>query len=101
MIKAATTSVDDTRALAAGVAALYAQLGVPCVPAAHNSGLFWAGLFLRKPGTIVLEFLAPIPPGLPRREFMTLLESRIEEGANSLVAEGRSRGNSHARRDGL
>ena len=30
-----------------GVAGLYAQLHVPCVPVAHNSGLFWAGGFLK------------------------------------------------------
>ena len=71
-----------------GVAALYAQLHVPCVPVAHNSGLFWVGGFLRKPGTIVLEFLPAIPPGLPRHDFMTLLESRIEETSNRLLAEG-------------
>jgi 1-acyl-sn-glycerol-3-phosphate acyltransferase len=71
-----------------GVAGLYAQLGVPCVPAAHNSGLFWDGLFLRKPGTIVLELLEPIPAGLPRRKFMQALESRIEEAATRLLAEG-------------
>jgi 1-acyl-sn-glycerol-3-phosphate acyltransferase len=71
-----------------GVAGLYAQLGVPCVPAAHNSGLFWAGAFLRKPGTIVLQLLEPIPAGLPRRRFMRELEARIEEAANRLLAEG-------------
>jgi 1-acyl-sn-glycerol-3-phosphate acyltransferase len=71
-----------------GVAGLYVQLGVPCVPAAHNSGLFWAGAFLRKPGTIVLELLEPIPAGLPRREFMRELETRIEGAGSRLLAEG-------------
>src|SRR5882757_1841310 len=51
-----------------GVAGLYAQLGVPCVPVAHNSRLFWDGGFFRKPGTVILEFLPPIPPGLSRRD---------------------------------
>jgi 1-acyl-sn-glycerol-3-phosphate acyltransferase len=72
-----------------GVAGLYAQLDVPCVPVAHNSGLFWDGGFFRKPGTVILEFLPPIPPGLSRRDFMGLLESRIEEASNRLLAEGR------------
>jgi 1-acyl-sn-glycerol-3-phosphate acyltransferase len=71
-----------------GVAGLYAQLGVPCVPVAHNAAAFWAGYFLRKPGTIVLEVLEPIPAGVPRHEFMRILESRIEEAANRLLAEG-------------
>jgi 1-acyl-sn-glycerol-3-phosphate acyltransferase len=60
-----------------GVAALYAQLDVPCVPVALNSGVFWRG-FTKKPGTIVLEFLPAIAPGLKRGEFMRLLEERIE-----------------------
>ena len=72
-----------------GVAALYSLLGVRCVPMAHNSALFWAGAFLRKPGTIVIEFLEPIEPGKSRREFMSVLESRIETGSNRLLAEGR------------
>ena len=71
-----------------GVAGLYSLVGLPCVPMAHNSGLFWSGWFLRKPGTIVVEFLNPIEPGLPRREFMKILETRIETGSNRLLAEG-------------
>jgi 1-acyl-sn-glycerol-3-phosphate acyltransferase len=70
-----------------GVSALYAGLGLPCVPVALNSARYWQG-FLRRPGKIVLEFLEPIAPGLPRREFMALLESRIEEATNRLLAEG-------------
>ncbi|MEI9996260.1 MAG: lysophospholipid acyltransferase family protein [Rhizomicrobium sp.] len=74
-----------------GVAALYMQLNVPCVPVALNSGLFWTGPvgFLKKRGRIVLEFLPAIPPGLPRREFMTRLQSAIEDTTAKLVAEGR------------
>jgi 1-acyl-sn-glycerol-3-phosphate acyltransferase len=71
-----------------GVAALYSQLGVPCVPAALNSGLFWTG-FKKRSGNIVLEFLDPIPPGLRSRDFMKVLESRLEAATNTLVAEGR------------
>ena len=68
-----------------GVAGLYGQLRLPCVPAALNSGLYWTD-FLKKPGTIVLEFLEPIPPGLKRREFMVQMESRIEIATNRLLA---------------
>jgi 1-acyl-sn-glycerol-3-phosphate acyltransferase len=75
-----------------GVAALYGQLGVPCVPVALNSGLFWTGPvgFLKKKGTIVLQFLPAIPPGLPRRDFMRRLEGGIETATGALVAEGRA-----------
>jgi 1-acyl-sn-glycerol-3-phosphate acyltransferase len=67
-----------------GVAALYGLLGVPCVPVALNSGVFWQG-FTKKPGTIVLEFLTPIPPGLKRADFMRRLEDEIETATTALL----------------
>lgn len=74
-----------------GIAALYTQLKVDCVPIAVNSGLYWPRRkFLRPPGTIILEFLPPIPPGLKRRAFMETLETRIEAATDRLVAEGNS-----------
>jgi 1-acyl-sn-glycerol-3-phosphate acyltransferase len=82
---------DDSPAYKPGAAALYATLGVPCVPFALNSGLFWPRRkFLRHPGTIVLEFLPPIPPGLPRKTFQAALEGAIEPATRGLVAEGRA-----------
>lgn len=73
-----------TPAYKPGVAGLYGLLDAPCVPVALNSGLYWTG-FRKKPGTIILEFLEPIPPGLKRLEFMKLLESRIETATNRLL----------------
>jgi 1-acyl-sn-glycerol-3-phosphate acyltransferase len=70
-----------------GVAGLYSLLAIACIPLAHNSGLYWSGWFLRKPGTVVVEFLEPIAPGLPRREFMSQLETRIESATNRLLRE--------------
>jgi len=67
-----------------GVAGLYSQLGVDCVPVTLNSGVYWTG-FLKRPGIIVLEFLEPIPPGMKRDAFMTLLESRIETATAALL----------------
>lgn len=67
-----------------GVAGLYSQLGVACVPVALNSGVYWKG-FAKYPGTIVLEFLPPIPPGLKRAEFMRQLETRIETATTALL----------------
>ena len=68
-----------------GVAGLYAMLGVACVPVALDSGLYWEG-FWKRPGTITLAFLEPIPAGLKRGEFMELLEGRIETATAALVA---------------
>lgn len=73
-----------------GVAALYNQLGLPCVPVALNSGLFWPRRkFLRPSGTITVEFLTPIPPGLRREPFMTTLEARVEAASDALAALAR------------
>lgn len=71
-----------------GTAVLYEQLGQPCVPVAANVGLFWPkrGIY-RKPGTAVVAFLEPIQPGLPRNEFLNLLETRIETASNKLNEE--------------
>jgi 1-acyl-sn-glycerol-3-phosphate acyltransferase len=74
-----------------GVAALYQALGLPLVPAAVNSGLFWGRRsFLKRPGRIVLEFLEPIPPGLPRPRVMAELERRIETATGALLREAMS-----------
>ena len=71
-----------------GVAALYTHLGLTVVPVALNSGLFWGrrSLLLR-PGTVTMEFLAPIPPGLARAAFMALLQERIETASERLRLE--------------
>ena len=73
-----------------GVAHLYAEAGVACLPIALNSGLFWPRRkFLRHPGTIVLEVLDPIPPGLPREEFAMRLEREIETATDRLIGEAK------------
>jgi 1-acyl-sn-glycerol-3-phosphate acyltransferase len=69
-----------------GIALLYEELGVPCVPVALNSGLFWPRHSLvRKAGTIVVEFCDPIPPGLPRKAFTVMLQDRIETATAKLT----------------
>ena len=74
-----------------GAAALYGALDVPCVPVALNSGICWPRRkFLRYPGTIIVEFLEPIPPGLKRKAFAAELEGRIEPACARLLEEGRT-----------
>jgi 1-acyl-sn-glycerol-3-phosphate acyltransferase len=73
-----------------GIVFLYHDLKVPVCPLALNSGMFWPRRsFLRYPGTIVVEFLDPIPPGLPRQQFMDRLQSSIEAATGRLLAEAR------------
>ena len=77
----------------AGVAGLYREFAVSCVPVATNSGLIWpAHGLLRYPGVLIYQFLPPIPPGLKRAEFMRRLESEIETASTALLAEARPLG---------
>ena len=80
-------SPGESRPYQPGVAALYTQLKVPLVPVALNSGLFWGRqAYIKKPGTIVVEILPPIPPGLDRKAMMKELETRIETAAKRLAS---------------
>lgn len=79
---------DQHRPYQPGVAALYGQLEVPVVPVALNSGLFWRrNSFWKQPGCITLEFLPPIPPGLPRKDFLARLETAIEGRSRALLTD--------------
>jgi 1-acyl-sn-glycerol-3-phosphate acyltransferase len=72
-----------------GVAHLYGESGVPCVPIALNSGLFWPRRhFMRFPGTVRVEILDPIPPGLDRDAFFARVQDDIEAATARLIAEG-------------
>lgn len=74
-----------------GTGVLYEQLGQPCVPVATNVGYFWPKrAVLRKPGLAVVEFLDPIPPGLPIKEFMVQLETAIEPRSDELLEEAKA-----------
>jgi 1-acyl-sn-glycerol-3-phosphate acyltransferase len=69
-----------------GVAHLYGECGVRCVPMALNSGLFWPRRrFMRYPGTIVVEVLDPIAPGQPVEEFFARLQREIETATAKLL----------------
>lgn len=71
-----------------GVAQLYAATGAPVLPVALNAGLFWPRRsFLIHPGTIIIEFLPVIPPGMQPRDFFRLLTERIETASNRLLDE--------------
>jgi 1-acyl-sn-glycerol-3-phosphate acyltransferase len=75
-----------------GIAALYRDLNLPCHLIATNSGQFWpAHGILRKPGTVVFEFLPPIEAGLKRGEFMSQLKDRLETVSKALVDEQASK----------
>jgi 1-acyl-sn-glycerol-3-phosphate acyltransferase len=74
-----------------GVTFLYTELGIPCVPVALNSGLFWPRRsFMRYPGVVRVAFLDPIPPGLDRQTFYDRLQDAIETKTAELVAMGKA-----------
>jgi 1-acyl-sn-glycerol-3-phosphate acyltransferase len=74
-----------------GIAQIYVDCGVSCLPVALNSGLFWPRrTFMRYPGTLVVEFLDPLPPGLSRREFITNISTVIEDATGRLVEAARA-----------
>jgi 1-acyl-sn-glycerol-3-phosphate acyltransferase len=71
-----------------GIVEIYSQLGVPVVPVAHVAGLWWPRRrFMRYPGTIKARFLPPIPPGLPKDEFMQRLVGETEAAVDAMLVE--------------
>ncbi|MFC6197532.1 lysophospholipid acyltransferase family protein [Ponticaulis profundi] len=72
-----------------GIALLYKELGVPCVPIALNTGYCWpARGITRHPGEMVIEILPSIEPGLQRKAFMKTLTEQLESGTSKLLEEG-------------
>ena len=71
-----------------GVWHMYRDFDMPVVPLATNLGLFWPQeAFEKRPGTATIEFLQPIPTGLPKEEFMARLEAAVENRTAELIAE--------------
>lgn len=74
-----------------GLAKIYRDLQVPVIPMALNSGVFWGrNKFFKEPGTVVFEFLPPLPAGMPPLKMMAALEEQIEAATARLVDEARS-----------
>lgn len=74
-----------------GIAMLYSALGLPCVPVAVNSGLFWGrGQLAKQPGVVTVAFLPAIAPGLDRKAFMAELQAAIEGASAALAEEARA-----------
>jgi 1-acyl-sn-glycerol-3-phosphate acyltransferase len=73
-----------------GIAHLYRDLKCPVVPIAHNAGLYWPRSSWRVyPGTVIVEILPPIPPGLPTDAFHARMVAEIEEASDRLIDEAR------------
>ncbi len=69
-----------------GIVALYDGLNVPVLPVALNSGYVWPKRsFFKKPGTIVVNILRTIEPGLDKDVFFTTIEQTIENNSKALA----------------
>jgi 1-acyl-sn-glycerol-3-phosphate acyltransferase len=71
-----------------GVWHMQEAMDVPIVPVATNLNCFWQQEEIEKtPGKAVIEFLEPIPAGLPKEEAMARLTEVIEARSAELIAE--------------
>lgn len=74
-----------------GIAKLYAATGLPIIPMAINTGLYWPrNSFWKKSGTVVIEFFPALPPGTPEKDVVAMLEQIIEPASSRLASEGRA-----------
>ncbi|MDY0028462.1 MAG: 1-acyl-sn-glycerol-3-phosphate acyltransferase [Pseudobdellovibrionaceae bacterium] len=88
-------SVDDTvesKPYKGGIIRMYEASGMPILPLATNSGLFWAKkAFFKYPGKVIFEFLPAIPAGEDSKEVMEKLKTELEAASRILVEEERMR----------
>ena len=78
----------STKRYKVGAGVLYERFALDCVPAATNTGVFWARHSpYRKPGVAVLEFLPVIKSGKDMKGFLAELEEVVESHSNKLMAE--------------
>ncbi len=62
-----------------GVELLYAKLGLPVLPVAVNSGLFWPnGASHKRPGAVTVRYLDLLEPGLTGGAFLERTERAID-----------------------
>ena len=86
------TAPGTTRPYKYGVAALYEALEVPVIPVAHNAGCFWPKRpFRQRGGTITVEIMPPIMPGLAPAELLAQLAAAIEPAALRLAQAAKPR----------
>lgn len=76
-----------------GIVRLYAELNVPVVPVALNSGLFWGrNSLVIWPGTAEAKFLPAIEAGLPPDVFQERLKNAIETESDALILKADDQG---------
>lgn len=82
----------DKKPYKGGIIKMYNATDLPIIPMALNSGLFWGkNSFIKKPGTVVFEFLPAIEPGLPDKKVMQAIEERLETNSIRLMDEAKEK----------
>jgi len=84
-------SVENTpkeKPYKAGILKMYNATNLPIIPMALNTGVFWPkNSFLKYPGTVIFEFLPPIPAGESKEDVKMRIEEALEENSNRLMNE--------------
>ena len=74
---------DERPPFKKGVSRIYEQLGITCQPVAINSGFVWPKKGEKKSNKIItISILKPIPSGLPKENFVEILEKNIYSELN-------------------
>lgn len=82
----------DKKPYKAGIAKMAETSGLPIVPLALNTGLFWPrNSWFKRPGKVIFEFLPALPQGLSAPENMALLTEKLETASSALNAEAREK----------
>ncbi len=71
-----------------GVARMHESTGLPVIPLALNTGIFWPRKsWIKKPGTVVFEFLPPMADQDSPEAFLKALEDTLESATLKLQQE--------------
>lgn len=71
-----------------GLARMHEATGMPVVPMALNTGMFWPKhRWIKKPGKVVFEFLPPVDAKLGVYEVIRDVEQRVEQATRELQDE--------------
>lgn len=80
------TATTKEKPYKSGIARMQEASGLPIVPMALNTGLFWPKMsWMKKSGKVVFEFLPAIPAGKSSDEVMARLEEQLENHSRKLA----------------
>jgi 1-acyl-sn-glycerol-3-phosphate acyltransferase len=80
------TTTTQEKPYKSGIARMQEASGLPIIPLALNTGLFWPKMsWVKKPGKVIFEFLPAIEAGQPHDEVMKILEIKLESASAALL----------------